>query len=382
MQTTLTQDSDKLLIKDIREGYYECKKFFEKYTNEGYEIYTRQKKEFLKEIAKKFYEKHKEYVKKSITEEEVEERIRKEKTIPIKYNEGIFEYPESFVAYMDRIVDINVLSVKKIDMEEVERYMETVPKHYNFDQFCQGYYRRLQRVKVPLRRREIQLLGILTDHEFLKKTQEGKPRIQYPTIEEIMIGLRMDEKKKKAVERALNMLERYRIINPTKILFNPAPLGYELWLVDIPANLKEHTDVKTYLTAEIGCQTRIIYYGLPAQLQEAIGNKVYIPMTNWIWNVNIKAVGQGFRKQKVPNFMDDEQEKKGKRYNDWDLTKAIPRKLTPEQYEIVQELSSRGQLTQEIITGMEKKTDKETVKKTLEYLVENNVFQYYPEIES
>ncbi|MFW9930112.1 MAG: hypothetical protein ACFFD1_12025 [Candidatus Thorarchaeota archaeon] len=374
-KVTIEQTGQTGIVRDIINGYFECRIYFTKYTNEGYEIYTREKKEFLKNLCEKFFDKHKQDLLKTMQELELQELIQKKRYIPLIYSTGVFEYPKSFVTFMDRIRDINVTSYKPIDLTDMDYYMEQLPEKYSFDQFCQGYNKRIKKIIIPLRKREVDVLTKLVDHEFLAKTLEGELRITYPHIQEIVSTLNYPKNKTKKVERALNLLTRNQIITPNRILLNPVPLGYQLMLVEG----NEAKETKIFWQSMIRCETNKLLIGTNEELRGKKG----IPITTWLWKTDVTGYetknNRVFNKLGIPNFMEEYKTKL--KYCSWDLTQQMSPAPTEIDIAIVKQLNVQGRLTEETDQALATVVDKETLVERLKILVSQHVWQYYPNLQ-
>ena len=180
----LEQISEQSIITEIKTCYNKCKEFFTTYTNEGYEIYTKEKKEFLKALCTDFYVKFNEVD--IFPNVDIENIIKKSFFIPIVFKNGGFEYPRSFTIYMDRIKDINIIPAKLPNIDELEEYILTFKESLGLEKFFEGFFVKLRRINIYLRKREIEVLKILANPEFLRIRKDNSLRIFPPSDFEII----------------------------------------------------------------------------------------------------------------------------------------------------------------------------------------------------
>ncbi|OLS23285.1 MAG: hypothetical protein HeimC3_26260 [Candidatus Heimdallarchaeota archaeon LC_3] len=369
------------VIKTIREGYFSCKDFFRNYTNEGYEIYTKKKKEFLRNLCTDYYNKYPSLLN-DFSEEIYTTTIHRHQYIPIKFKDGGFEYPRSFITFMDRIKDTNQTPVKRPDLDELDIYMKTIPESYSLDDYFQGFFRRLKKVKIILRSREAEVLQLLSNIDFLKTKIDGSYRITIPTDKEILEALKFDRKNAKKVERAVNFLFGHKICYISGIIMNPAKLGYYFALIDNEKKLLDIDSANIFWKVPFQMGNSIIVCLRFEQVPERIGNIDYIPLTHWYWNVNMNSYGakkeDPWEKMRIPNFSADDVELE--KYRKWNLTEPLTKEFTSYEWKIIKKLSQMNQLSVDNIKELSPSGDSKSVIELLRFLVKSDVFQYYPNI--
>ncbi|OLS16562.1 MAG: hypothetical protein HeimC3_53080 [Candidatus Heimdallarchaeota archaeon LC_3] len=377
----LTESVQKNIINDVINGYFECREFFNKYTNQDYEIHTKKKKTFLFNICIAFYNKHKSFS--GFFEEELMLKlIKKHYYVPMKFKSGGFEFPRSFTSFIDRIKDINQIPAINPDLGDIDSYMRNIPPECSINDFLHGLFKQLKRLNIILRKREVEVLHLLSNLDFLQKKKDGSPRITVPTDSEILTGLQLSEKQAKRVERAIGLLFNLKICSIAGIIMNPAKFGYYFALIDDKYN--NEIEKSNFLFWKIPFSNSCSYIVcLPFEkTPEFLSNYNYIPLTHWLWNVsmtdyesNKENVWANFT---LPNFlMDDLAPAKHRK---WNLTEKDKKIFSPKEWEIIIELSRMNNLSVDNLNELSSKRDHKSVIHLSEYLVKNEIFQYYPNV--
>lgn len=156
---------EKKMIKNIIEGYFECKSFFQARKDNTNLEFHKEKQKFLRRISQEFFEKfqnHPYCVKDDYGREVVEKYNR----VLLKFRSGGFFFPKTFSIFMDRLQDINVTPVREIDLTDLDEYMKGFSDLDNLEDFLSGFFIVIKSLTIPLRQREVEVLKILTKPEF------------------------------------------------------------------------------------------------------------------------------------------------------------------------------------------------------------------------
>ncbi|OLS21561.1 MAG: hypothetical protein HeimC3_34920, partial [Candidatus Heimdallarchaeota archaeon LC_3] len=207
------------IVEEIKNGYFQCRQFFEKYTNEEIDSYFEKKKDFLIDLCQGFYQKFSEY-EKVFSGPKALEHINKYQFVVIYYRNGALNYPRSFSVFIDRIKDFNNVPKETPDMFDVDRYITNYQSSRGLDQFLHGLFKNIRRIDIPLRDREVQVLKLISDLNFLEYKSDGTYRIFSPTDLEILQALQWTKRQSSTVSRAVNFLYNYKICKFNSIIMN------------------------------------------------------------------------------------------------------------------------------------------------------------------
>jgi len=296
----ITKNIETEIIQEIITGYTSCKTFFLTHTNKDYEIHTRARKEFLITLCQSFYNKfkdHSEYFR----VEDVQNYFQSNYYIPLNFGKNNFDFPHTFSVFMDQTQDINITPVSVSGLPTLDDYIKREQKNKTLVEFILEFLRRLDRVVIGLRKREIKVLETLTDKDFLFDDSKGNKRTAIPTNEEILQKLKFPKKGAKNIERAEILLRKTGII-AFQGLFNLNHIGYCYIFQDNPDNVinKDIFNKKNIKTPLIEC--------IPLPDLKNHFEPPYTQMiTNWYWNVNLHHYRAGeenpWKDFSIPNFL-------------------------------------------------------------------------------
>ncbi|OLS21684.1 MAG: hypothetical protein HeimC3_34380 [Candidatus Heimdallarchaeota archaeon LC_3] len=371
------------VINEIASGYFECRDFFSTYTNKDYEIYTKKKKNFLLSLCMRFHEKFGDFsflypVDKSY----ILKTMKKSYFIPLIVKNGGFEYPKSFVVYFDLIKDINVASVKLPDFTSIDSYFKNFKISEGLNEFFKGFFSRLKKITIPLRKREVDVLKLISDPNFLKIKSDGGFHISPISDRHILEGLSLSNKNLKKIERATTLLLNYKICWYTGVIVNASKFGFYYVLID--SSFPFNDELKPFLFWDIKFshnEYRILCIPFDST-EELLQGIDYIPLTNWSWNSNMNAFDNKkidtWENFKTPTLQTASLESSN--YVNWDLMSPLQRKYKPWEIHVIKTLSRTSNLSLYSLEELFPDIHVNAIMKFLEEFVEKNVFQYYNSI--
>ncbi|OLS19149.1 MAG: hypothetical protein HeimC3_47250 [Candidatus Heimdallarchaeota archaeon LC_3] len=369
------------IVEEIKMGYFKCRQFFEKYTNEEIDSYFEKKKEFLIDLCQGFYQKFSGY-ENVFSGPKALEYINKYQFVVIYYRNGALNYPRSFSVFIDRIKDFNNIPKETPDMFDIDRYITNYQSSRGLDQFLHGFFKKLRRIDIPLREREVQVLKLISDLNFLGFKSDGTHRIFSPTDLEILQALQWTKRQSTTVSRAVNFLYNYKICKFSSIIMNTSKLGFYYALYDdYNAGLELNPNEKfweipfAHHTSKIACMPF-------STVIDRLKDVNYIPLTHWYWNVNLSKFHEekksGWSTFENPDFFAESL--KSFNYKKWILNQPLSYDLEDHQIEIAKKLSKFNLLSPETLNDFSPENDTKYVYGFLEKLARQEVFQYYPNI--
>lgn len=373
---------EKNIVNDIKEGYFQCRDFFTKHTNQEYEIFTKKKKDFFRILCTEFYEKYKDQHQ-LFPDIDIKTRIQRSQFVPIKYKNGGFEYPRSFTIYMDRVRDINVIPAKVPDFSEIDSFIEDFSTDSGFDAFFFGFFKRLRRLQIKLRKREVDVINLLTSIDFLVTDRDNNPRIVPVSYTDILNGLSLGEKQLKKIERAVNLIFGLKICHFSNIIMNMSKLGFYYLLVDTTTDnaLLSNLGPFLYWDIDLGQNESKIFCVPFDNAEELLQNYDYVPLTHWGWNINTNSLKWNcenpWESFKLPNFNKKLQITE---FTLWDLTKPSLWEYKPWEINVLKKISQSNNITVYNIDELSNERNPNLLKDLLKKLVNNHVFQYYPNL--
>ncbi|OLS23600.1 MAG: hypothetical protein HeimC3_24120 [Candidatus Heimdallarchaeota archaeon LC_3] len=376
---------DQKIIENIKMGYKKCREFFSKYDNQGLDLYTKEKKKFLRELSLDFYSQFKAYKDLfSVNSEAIEETIRRHQFVPIIFREGGFEYPLSFTIFMDRIKDINVIPAKIPDFSKLDYFFSSFPSSRGLNDFLHHFYKIVKLMVIPLRKREEMILKTLTNTHFLRQDSQGEYRTTPPSNADVLQQLNLGSKQEKKIERALTLLHSFKICKISGIIMNMSKIGYYYVLVD-KKNRDEHKDTNLlpYSVWELDFHdyTSNIYCVPFERTQDLLKDYDYIPLQNWYWNINFHDYNykneNPWKTFTIPNFLDKNFQTK---FNKWPLTELLSWDLKNWEKEVIENLSRINNLSINNLNELSPNTNKDQIIRFVKKLGSDEVFQYYSNI--
>jgi hypothetical protein len=312
MNSKLTTLQDKNIesemIQDILSGYRKCREFFNTYTNEGYENYTNLKKEFLADLCFSFYNKFKSYSK--YLDDISSDFISSHYYVPITVNKITFLYPKSFTALIDRIKSTDVVPVSRPDLSALDQFISLSPFHNDLYLFLSNFLNHLQRINVSLRLREVDLLKLLSNPEFLHFDSNNSTWFEFPKLDALMQIFDFNNYNYKKIERAYRMLFGAGIISFTGLL-NLNKLGVNYFLVN------------DYSSKDIDNTRKTPKFFIKCSPEKEIElGSSNVLLTNWTWNINLTSyqtkLPDPWQSFTIPHFFNSVEYPKN--YIDWSMT--------------------------------------------------------------
>ncbi|OLS16573.1 MAG: hypothetical protein HeimC3_53190 [Candidatus Heimdallarchaeota archaeon LC_3] len=372
------------IIEEIRAGYIECRLFFHDHkgnTKKNKNLRTK----FLVEICEKFLGKFKTYQNLfPISIDGLHRTIKKSQWIPIKFNNGGFEYPRSFSVYLDHISSQNNLFFSDLDLSDLDLFINNFPTSFNLNEFFKGFYRTLTRIEIPLRLREKNILKLLINPEFLRTDLDGSLRILPPNEKDIVNTLLKKDFSLKNARTSLKFLSRMKICNYTGIIMNMGKLGFNYLLTDISSLLEigeSENQPKNYSFWEINFPFFSSKIYCSPSFDRKNMSKNYIPLTNWLWNINLnqfdKDISNPWKNFRIPNlFLNISINSEF--FVNWKLEAKSHLKFEPWQVPIIKSISRYNNYNLSSLEELSPEIDSNQLINFVKGLVKNRVFQFYP----
>ncbi|OLS24252.1 MAG: hypothetical protein HeimC3_21510 [Candidatus Heimdallarchaeota archaeon LC_3] len=389
-QTLLSTETEQDIINHIKKGYQSCRTFFLTYTNEGYEIYTDKKREFLRGLCADFL---KDFGNKEllfpIPISKINNFTKKNLFVPLTVRNGGFEYPRSFTVFMDRIKDINVIPSSLPDIEVLDEFFNSNNISKTLEIFFTQFFQRIKKIIIPLRRREAELLKLMTNIDFLKLDKNNSIRIFPPTLEDKLTALKYSSAQEKKLERAHNLLLDFKILSASGIIMDLSKVGF-IYVLRSYANKNfmksQDTDLQPFLVWNIGFPDHIEkIYCIPfynIEDMNLINNSNTQTLTDWYWNVNFNEYEKGkndpWQNFSIPDFIS--QEHYPSRFRHYILSNPLLREFKVWEKDVIKELTRMNNLSLTNIGELSNNATKEQISQFLKVIGEAEVFQHYPNV--
>ncbi|MHA2364227.1 MAG: hypothetical protein ACXAC7_09740 [Candidatus Hodarchaeales archaeon] len=380
------QNLEQEMILFIKSSYLRCKNFFA-----NSELTTVQKKKaFLINECTEFFNRFKGHPS-CISTERAKNQIYRHQYFPLMYKSGGFEFPRSFTRFMDTIKDANTRPNPMPDISILDNYLEDCPVTISLDQFFHGFFNRMLQIIIPLRKREVQVLRLLANKDFLKFTDTGKRknepdlsyRISPPSDKEILKALKMRQNQIATVERATNVLFKYRVLFASSIIMNPSKLGFYFVLCE-DLTQTQQSDLRKYIFWRIPFNNFVKYIlCVPfGEIEELLAHIDYLPLTHWFWDVDISQYDQQTRWDNfnVSEFVYSDAVSVVEDYRHWILNDSSLINLKSYEIEVIKNLSSMNHFSVDSLSELAESVNPTVIQRFLKKLVKNEVYQIYPRV--
>jgi hypothetical protein len=372
------------MIRFIIEGYFECRTFFQSNTDNSDGNQQQSKKELEKRLSKDFFEKFHAHPS-VISDIYGIENVERWKQVVIKIRSGAFLFPYSFIQYMDRLQDVNLIPIREINLKELDHFIKKFSVLTNLNDFLIGFFQIVKSFVIPLRERDVEMLQILTNPSFLLQNIEGSERIHPPEIEEISKTLGYSKKQYFRILRAYKFLSNYRICISDHILMNPSKFGFYFAQIDYDDNLKkEINNIKPYTYWEFPLKDRkTAIVSVPfGNVNDLLNPFDFTQMTNWYWGFNFNSYSHdkrdpenGWSNFEIPDFL--AKNYRTSNFTKWDLTDSYKIEFSENEIEIIKNLT-KGPMSFRSLDLLSDKLSSGGTRHILNQFVKNKVYQLYP----
>jgi hypothetical protein len=377
--------NDQLMIKDIIVGYFQCRRFFSQNQDNQNNLQLQSKKKLLKNLSSNFFDKY--YFHPRLMKDDYnKEVLKKQSKVFLKYKDASFIYPYSFTRFMDRLQDKNIIPIREIDLGILDSFMNRFSKKSNLESFFAGFFLVVKSLLIPLRERDVELLRLLTNAQFLLEDKDGSVRIHVPEIEEILQVLGYGKKQYLRIKRSLKFLYRFRICFINAVIMNPAKFGFFYAKIEYSkANIYVQS-LRKFILCDFpfdGHRLAIVCvpYGNASELLDNKSLKV-LKITNWFWKNDFesythkKDIVDGWSNFQIPDFL--AKNTIIDNFVHWNLEKSYKDEFNINEIEILKNLSKVYGLSVESLAQLSKNLSSGGVRRILEKFVENGVYQLYP----
>ncbi|OLS23411.1 MAG: hypothetical protein HeimC3_24860 [Candidatus Heimdallarchaeota archaeon LC_3] len=377
---------EKEMIKNIVEGYFECKSFFQAHHDNTNIESHKEKEKFLKRISREFFEKFQNHPY-CVKDDYGREVLEKNNRVLLKFRSGGFFFPRTFSHFMDRLQDINITPVREIDLTDLDEYMKGFSDLDSLDDFLSGFFIVIKSLTIPLREREVEVLKILTKPEFLLKDAEGKPRIHSPEIEEIVAALGYSKKNLLRVKRSENLMYNFRVCWTNMIAMNPAKFGFYYAQFEYTPEMEGVEKIKPYLVWDLPLKDRRIAIAcVPfGNVNELLNPFDYTQLTDWLWNANFQDYSHdkhdsqhGWSEFEIPDILSNYY--RTGNFVHWDLERSYKDEFNENEVEIIKNLTKTNTLSLRSLDLLSKNLSSGGIRHILNQFVENGVYQQYPNV--
>ena len=366
------------IVTAIKEGYFRVRTFFLSHVCSKTVDFADEEEKFLEQEARTFYERfsHHPWI---IRGERVERYISKFHFVPLRFRDGLFEYPRTFARYLDRTKDLHYLSPKAIwGLDDLDDFVDKIPKQIGLDTFLTGFFDYIKRVELDLRRREMAVLRVMSNMDFLRVRRDLMPRTVLPTAEELLDGLHWPQTKLNSVKRARKLLLDFRVCDLRAIILNAGKIGfYYAALLLEPESISE--GLKPYVLWQIPYRDRLmLVLCMPfGEVETLVGGEDYVPLNNLLWSVDLSQYDgvsgrrwQDFRYRLFADAVTN--------YRNCDLNQPVKHDLNSNEIDILRRLSSNPVLSFESRDQLSNTMNSRSIHKFLGRMVLDDVYQYYP----
>ena len=368
------------MISFIKESYKKSKEFFAQEN-----LSRKARNQFLEQLSQEFYQKFSDHP--IIAKTQLSDfNLRNKRYATFQNLQKDFLFPHTFVKFLDRSPDANILLKYSPDMTPIEEYLENVPNNISLDLFFKGFFMRLYKIGVPLRRREIAVLRVLLNKEFLHTKKDGSARILPPIDEEVLEYFSLGKKQLKTVRRGTTLLYHYDICFPHTIMMNPGKMGFSV----IAINGDEKplaAELQKFIFWEIPFNetniTRIL--SIPSiDLSTLVKGDEYIQLTQCFWDFNASQFDEDdwWSKIHIPEFGLPSTSVQAAGYASWDLTPNATMEFTRNDVMVLKNLTHLNYLSEDMLSflGTDNNLTVSEISKSLEQMVIHKIFQLSPEL--
>ncbi|MHA1992044.1 MAG: hypothetical protein ACW98A_13820 [Candidatus Hodarchaeales archaeon] len=374
------------MIQSIIDGYFECRSFFQTNKDNSDGNQQRLKKELESRLSKEFFEKF--HTHSFIMDDDYgKENVEKWKQVIVKIRSGAFLYPYSFIQYMDRLQDVNLIPIREVNLSELDQYMKKFSVLTNLSDFLLGFFQIVKSFVIPLRERDLEMLQILTNPSFLLQDDQGSERIHPPEIEEISKALGYTKKQYFRILRANKFLYNYRICITNHILMNSSKFGFYFAQIEYDDNFKDEIEkIKPYIYWEFsikGRKTAIVSVPF-GNVNDLLNPFDFTQMTNWYWGFNFNSYSHnkhdlenGWSNLEVPDILAKNYRTSG--FTKWDLTDSYKEEFSENELEILKNLT-KGPVSFRSLDLLSENLSSGGTRHILQQFVKNGVYQLYPNV--
>ncbi|MHA1989874.1 MAG: hypothetical protein ACW981_03905 [Candidatus Hodarchaeales archaeon] len=375
------------MIKDIIRDYFEFREFFRN-NNKDFRLkefslkdYTPTKEDFVARKVNEFQTKFKDYSLLRI--------MPSGKFLSIPVKNGVFIYPKSFTRFLDRIKDINSIPVHEIDPTPIDEFMGTFPinNNYNLEFFLIRFFEVVKFLNIPLRPREVEILRIFTNINFLRFKSDGLDRFYPPSQTELLKILDLKKSSRLQILRSKNILYNYRICYPDQVIMNPAKHGFFFTSFDIKKEkLRDLECLQPFIFWKFDFQDfSTIAACVPfGNLEDLLGHYDYTPLLNWQWSINSKyflprkySIKDAWNSFSVPKF--STLTVSSNEGVNWDIRPEF-NTYTINELEVIKNLSKTSIMNLRSYENLTDKISPAGVRKIAQRLIKKEIFQLYPGI--
>ncbi|MHA2105020.1 MAG: hypothetical protein ACW981_16445 [Candidatus Hodarchaeales archaeon] len=379
----LQKNIEKEMILEIKNGYKLSQEYFTKSfdTFDSINILN-DKKKFKKRLAEQFFQKFSSH-EQVLSNNVAKERLERFQAIYIKFKGGALMYPSMLIRCMDRLNFSENMPITQPKSHFLTNYILSFPEELGLNPFIEGLIRQFKKIIIPLRKREVKVLKILSNPDFLKYRENGKIRTTLPTVEDLIKILKIDKKQEKTIQRAKKFIHSYNVCYFHNVIMNSTKFGFIYVLVKekIPEPLRKF---KFWSFGYQEADYKILC--LPQDnVDEHLPELDYLPLTNWFWNINLTSYNpkkdiskSGWEGYEIPSFLN--QRSIVSNYVEWDLNKNGLEELNSNEIKVIQKLSSVGVPGPESISNLSTTMHPESIHRFLEKIGKNDIFQFYPNV--
>jgi hypothetical protein len=372
------------MIKHIIDGYFECRYFFNSNRDNSDGKQQRSKKELERRLSNDFFEKFHSHP--SVMDDNYGiENVEKWNQAVVKIRSGAFLYPYSFLQYMDRLQDINLIPIREIDLSELDQYVKKFSILTNLNDFLIGFFQITKSFIIPLRERDVEMLQILTNPLFLLQDPNGTERIHPPEIEEISQTLGYTKKQYFRILRAYKFLNNYHICLVNHILMNPSKFGFYFAQIEYDDNYQsEYEKIKPYIYWEFsikGHKTAMVSVPF-GNVNDLLNPFDFTQMTKWYWGFNFNSYSHnkhdpanGWSNLEIPDIL--AKNYRTSNFTEWDLTDSYKEEFSENEIEILKNLT-KGPMSFRSLDLLSEKLSSGGTRHILNQFVKNKVYQLYP----